>query len=123
MHIQLADNRKKAILLSFNSFSEETFNETLSNFQAVCLLEFFCQSAGAFRLQSRHARQTRRFRCLILRAGRAGVNSKFSAAPALGVFCASASRFIQQIDGLYPLVAVAQQLSSVFFFGVNSRSV
>lgn len=123
MHIQLADNRKKAILLSFNSFSEEAFNETLSDFQAECLLDFFCQSAGAFRLQSRHARQTRRSRCRILRAGRAGVNSKFSAAPALGAFCRSASRFSRRIDGLYPLVAVAQQLSSVFFFGVNSRSV
>ena len=46
MHIQLADDRKKAILLSFNSFSEEAFNETLSDFQAERLLDFFCQSAG-----------------------------------------------------------------------------
>ena len=46
MHIQLADNRKKAILLSFNSSSEEAFNETLSDFQAECLLKYFCQSAG-----------------------------------------------------------------------------
>ena len=46
MHIQLADNRKKAILLSFNSSSEEAFNETLSDFQAERLLEFFFIALG-----------------------------------------------------------------------------
>ena len=46
MHIQLADNRKKAILLSFNSFSEEAFNETLSDFQAECLLKIFVKALG-----------------------------------------------------------------------------
>ena len=46
MHIQLGDDRKKAILLSFNSFSEEAFNETLNDFQAERLLEFFVKALG-----------------------------------------------------------------------------
>ncbi len=86
MHIQLADNRKKAVLLSFNSFSEEAFNETLSDFQAERLLDFFVKALGlpsTIKTCTTNSKISMR----ILRAGRAGVNSKISAAPALSAFC------------------------------------
>ena len=46
MRIQLTDDRKKAILLSLNGFYDETFDESLSDFQAERLLEFFVKALG-----------------------------------------------------------------------------
>ena len=46
MRIQLTEERKKAILLSLNSFYAEIFDEPLSDYQAERLLAFFVKTLG-----------------------------------------------------------------------------